>query len=442
LDPPPSQDLQGIGKSVVISVVDPSGAPVGNFDAPLDVVIPFDETDLGCIDPDTLRIYLLDPATGVPMELETDLNLGTGIARANTIRPGKFSILGVPTCDTIAPRTEIHASGRQSPDGTWFEGVTVSMESSDPSGVQRIEFSLDGGSTWQHYRGPFTLEPSGIPNPDYVMDEQFFGLGPGRTLVMAVAVDGAGNIEDPPAFQGILIDPSRDPDAPTDTPTPTPTPTHTHTPTPTATITSPVCATQLTIIISANCRLGPSPDYPVLKPLAADITLDLLGQNKDPNVKWWQVALTDSSDSCWVSGNLVSLEGDTSPECVAEVDVAPPPTATFTPTSEPPSNQPPPAPTDLFPPAPVYKFDCTSMVKLSWSPVSDSDGIMHYEWQAQRSSGDNTGPFSDYASDQPTSTGAMFNVDCGTWYRWRVRAVDGSGLAGPFTDWHLIFIKT
>jgi hypothetical protein len=314
------------------------------------------------------------------------------------------------------------------------------MESSDPSGIERIEYSLDGGLTWLQYRGEFTVEPSGIPDPDYEMDEQFFGLGPGRSLVMASAVDGAGNIEDPPAFRGILIDPSKDPDAPTDTPTPTTTSTQTQTPTPTPTITSPVCATQLDIVISANCRLGPSPDYPVLKPLPADITLDLLGQNTSPYVKWWQVALPDSFDACWVSGNLVNVEGDTSPECVPEVEVAPPPTATFTPTPEP-QNQPPPAPTDLFPPPPVYKFDCTSGVKLGWSRVSDSDGIMYYEWQAQRSSGDNTGPFSDYASGQPTSTGAMFSVDCDTWYRWRVRAVDGAGLAGPFTDWALIYIK-
>ncbi|MBN1148531.1 MAG: FHA domain-containing protein [Anaerolineales bacterium] len=436
LDPPPSQQLQGVGKSAAIGVVDPGGAPVVSFDLPIRVVIPFDQADLECVDPASLKLYWIDPQTGIPQELETWLDLEAGSARANASRPGKFSLMGRPTCDLIAPQTEIQASGRQSPTGAFYEQVTVSLQSSDPSGVQKIEYSLDSGDTWSLYQGPFTVEPSGVPSPDYEMDEQFFGLGPGRTLVLAAATDGAGNIEYPPAFLGILIDPSQAPQAGTDTPTPTPT----QTLTPSAT--SPACARQLIIETSANCRTGPGTIYPVRKALAEDITLDLLGQNQDSQFKWWLVALPDSSDSCWVSAELVSIQGDTSPECVPQIDSPPTLTLTTTPkTPKPPTtNQPPPAPTDLFPPA-IYKPGCVTSIDLSWAPVSDSDGIQVYQWQLQQSVGDYQATYVAYTSGQTASTGATVNLDCGHWYRWRVRAVDGSGLAGPYSEWHLLYIN-
>jgi hypothetical protein len=34
-----------------------------------------------------------------------------------------------------------------------------------------------------------------------------------------------------------------------------------------------------------------------------------------------------------------------------------------------------------------------------------------------------------------TDTELELDVECGWYYRWRVRAVDGEGNAGSFSDW-------
>jgi murein DD-endopeptidase MepM/ murein hydrolase activator NlpD len=446
-DPPASEGIQGVGRSVVVSVTDPSGNPVQNFDPPLALTIPFDETDLDCMNVDSLHIYWFDPLTQEWKELTTTLDKETGTARATTSRPGKFALMGNPTCDLVPPQTIIRANGVQSPDGTFFDRVTVWLESIDSSGIQKIEFSLDGGSKWSTYQGPFIIEPDGVPAPGYTMEEEFFGLGPGRFLVMAAAVDMAGNQEDPPAFRGILIDPSKNPLYQEITSTPTPTST--------ATVAPPECARQLTIKTSANCRGGPGMNYPVVKALAADIRLDVLGQNKIEGLTWWLVGLANSPTVCWVSDNLVSLTGDSSAECVPLVNAPATPTATPTatkktpkkttppapPTTAAPPNAPPSAP-DALKPADGVTLGCAASVKLRWSQVSDDDGIKYYLWEVQRSQDDKNGPYVADSSGQTSDDNADLSVDCQTWYRWRVRAMDGSGLLGPYSAWSYFYVET
>ncbi len=89
------------------------------------------------------------------------------------------------------------------------------------------------------YTAPFTLTPNGVPQPLEPSDEvgETFGGGPGRFVVLASATDKAGNVEEPPAYRSVVIDPSLAP-----TPTPTSTPTRrpsTRTPTPPPTATRP-----------------------------------------------------------------------------------------------------------------------------------------------------------------------------------------------------------
>ena len=96
---------------------------------------------------------------------------------------------------------------------------------------------------------------------------------------------------------------------------------------------------------------------------------------------------------------------------------------------------PPPAPVQAVP-ANGLSLDCKPNQNLVWKPVNDESGISQYQVQAQRHSGDNNW------TDIP---GSVFNgisgkqqnisVECGWYYRWRVRAVDGKGNVGPWSGW-------
>jgi hypothetical protein len=98
---------------------------------------------------------------------------------------------------------------------------------------------------------------------------------------------------------------------------------------------------------------------------------------------------------------------------------------------------------DVAPPAPSQSvpanglsIDCKSSQQLVWIPVSDESGISEYRVGAQRHSGDNNwqnipgSPFSGIQGKQ-----ININVECGWFYRWQVRAIDGANNAGPWSGW-------
>jgi len=112
-----------------------------------------------------------------------------------------------------------------------------------------------------------------------------------------------------------------------------------------------------------------------------------------------------------------------------------PPTSTPTITQTPPDNSPPPAPLPAVP-ADGLTLTCRSSQSLVWQPVSDPSGIAEYRVELQVSS-DNIN-----WSNAPESpiTGLIDKttpvaVDCGWYYRWRVRAVDGAGNPGDWSSW-------
>jgi hypothetical protein len=81
-------------------------------------------------------------------------------------------------------------------------------------------------------------------------------------------------------------------------------------------------------------------------------------------------------------------------------------------------------------------LSCRSSQSLAWQPVSDPSGIAEYRVEIQRSP-DNIN-WSD-TSESPI-TGLVdkttsVSVDCGWYYRWRVRAVDGAGNQGEWSSW-------
>jgi hypothetical protein len=73
---------------------------------------------------------------------------------------------------------------------------------------------------------------------------------------------------------------------------------------------------------------------------------------------------------------------------------------------------------------------------LRWGAVSDPSGIAEYRVQVERHAGDeNWQPLADSPWRGLGVVELEIDVECGWFYRWRVRAVDGAGNAGPFSDW-------
>jgi hypothetical protein len=80
-------------------------------------------------------------------------------------------------------------------------------------------------------------------------------------------------------------------------------------------------------------------------------------------------------------------------------------------------------------------LSCRSSQTLTWLPVDDDSGIDYYQVEVQTHSGDNNwsaiggSPFTVF--DKTTNV----TVDCGWYYRWRVRAADNAGNIGDWSAW-------
>jgi hypothetical protein len=113
----------------------------------------------------------------------------------------------------------------------------------------------------------------------------------------------------------------------------------------------------------------------------------------------------------------------------------PTPSATFTPTIPPPDSTPPPVPSPSVP-ANGLTLSCRASQAITWLPVSDPSGIAEYQVEVQRSSDNSTWNALGYSpitgiSDKTTT----ITTDCGWYYRWRVRAVDGAGNISEWSIW-------
>lgn len=237
-DPRPSEGAVGTGNGCVVMAFDPQGQPLSRFEPPLPVSLHYTQAEIGDVDPSTLTIYLLGMNSDTWQALPTTVDSQRQIATALFPEPGSCALLGRPTRDVLPPQTTIEGAGAQDAQGQFTGDITVQMSAEDVggSGVAVINYSTDFGGSWQVYTGPFVVEVSAVssaPPPPEGEEEvwQGLGLGAGEVVVLGQAVDGAGNVEDPPAVKSFSIIP------PTPTPTPTPvfTPTPSNTPTPTTT---------------------------------------------------------------------------------------------------------------------------------------------------------------------------------------------------------------
>lgn len=214
-DPPPSRTLAGTGNGCVLSGFTGSGEPITAFDPPVEVYMPFDPGDLVNIErpEETLAVYWLNPDTGKYEPRPTVIDFNLGLAYATLDRPGHCSLLGLPNRDLVAPVTTIQVDGPLV-DNAYSGQVTVSLTAvDDQSEIGMTSYSLDNGSTWHQFEGEFSIPANELlvwpPSSEGLSDELEEGMpkGPGRYLVLAASQDSAGNLEIPPAFRIIVIDP-------------------------------------------------------------------------------------------------------------------------------------------------------------------------------------------------------------------------------------------
>jgi len=204
------------------------------------------------------------------------------------------------------------------------------------------------------------------------------------------------------------------------TSTSTSTPTTTFTPTITLTWTITPSRTLGPPMATANsdtyCFFGPGGGYDIASTLYQGQTAPIIGRNEE--YTWWLIQDVNSPAQCWVANTEVTTSGDISRVPVVQA----PPTSTPTPTA----TQPPvPAPRPISPSGTV---DCTKYVTLRWEAVSHPNGIDHYEWVL-------VGPRGSQSSGSTRVTSVDVPVTCGgATYTWRVRAVDGKGNIGTYSN--------
>ncbi len=238
----------GVGHTGVVSVFDEQGTPILTGNVEFQVSFALGDEDLTYVRPDTLTVFRYDPETKDWLTLPTDRAPDGKLLTALVDRPGKIAVMAQPNQDIISPRTRITISGTPQPgtSNVYFGPVRIRLSAIDDAGaVTRLEYSFDGGHTWQNY--PFQQDELGglvvYPGPtphsgpapratgEFNGALEAFVTDPGQFIILARAVDDAGNVEWPPAVAGFAIN------GPTPTvtltPTVTATPTTTRTPGPT-----------------------------------------------------------------------------------------------------------------------------------------------------------------------------------------------------------------
>jgi hypothetical protein len=96
--------------------------------------------------------------------------------------------------------------------------------------------------------------------------------------------------------------------------------------TPTTSLTATPSASTLVLIQNANCRRGPGSVYPVLTSFLVGQSLQVDGRSEAAPL-WWQVALPNSNEHCWISNSAGTPEGDPNALPVIPAPPTPVPTA-------------------------------------------------------------------------------------------------------------------
>jgi len=185
------------------------------------------------------------------------------------------------------------------------------------------------------------------------------------------------------------------------------------------------CTPLVTAETDVNCRYGPGSVYIAVDFLLEGETAEAIGRSSDSS--WWVVRLADTQQTCWV------WDGAVEAECTDELPVvAAPPTPTPPPPEE--DTTPPPTPSPVSPTGGIT-LGCSSTALLNWSTVSDPSGIADYDVEIQRSPDQASWSAAPGSPVSTTGDKTTISVECGWYYRWRVRATDGEGNVGSWSGW-------
>ncbi len=199
LDPTPFQGYVSIA-TFIFSTADPR--------TPTRVPIWLADADLEKVDLQTISVHRFDVQVSnwvaVP-DVTLRLHDGRYFIEAFLNIPGKYTVTGKPVEDIIPPTTLVQLTGPQQ-DGVFTGAITVELLGQDEGeGVREIRYSIDCGKTWETYGDrPFALARSAFAvcgTAEDSEDSDEWGLEEGDYLIMAAAVDWAGNWEQPPNLQ-------------------------------------------------------------------------------------------------------------------------------------------------------------------------------------------------------------------------------------------------
>lgn len=345
------------------------------------------------------------------------------------------------------------ACGKQAASGTYVwidvpvnnlvlaevQQVQIEGHAASPGGIAKVEVFIDGAllTTIENPAGTDDLasfSASWVPDKpgSYVIQTVAYGAS-GSTSepdTAAIQIGGAVLVTPPtplvisvtppititPSFTPVVISVTP---PPTDTPTPTPTKTYTPIPEP-------------LIEFWADPDEIEAGDCTNLRWNVANVRTVVFGGVEQP--------FSGSDQECLCEDRTytlkVTLLDGTNVERSASVDVN-----GSCATEVPPDTTPPPVPEPQVP-ADGLSITCKGSQTLVWLPVSDPSKIKEYQVEIQRSSDNSTwsaapGSPKTGLTDKSTS----ISVECGWYYRWRVRAIDGVGNKSDWSGWSKFVIN-
>jgi hypothetical protein len=331
-------------------------------------------------------------------------------------------------CGGATPASRVYAWIDVPTDGLTFpdiQAIKIVGHATAPDGVASAEIWIN------------SILVSTIPNPpmegplaNFHLEWTPPALGEYTIMVVAYGMDGTGSKSDSATVNFGEITATPVPDI-----TDTPTPVNTVTTTPSQTPTSPA---GIVARFWADTNQVAAGSCTTLRWHAENVKKVIFAEAEQPFDGSYQVCPCENRQ---YTLTVVHLD-DTRQNLAVDISVTgscvtPSATRTRTPV---PDTTPPPAPTPQVPANPST-LNCRAAQNLVWLPVSDPSGIAEYQVQVQRHSGDNN--WQDVSGSIFTGiTDKQFSVtvECGWYYRWRVRAVDGAGNIGPWSVWSLFTI--
>ncbi len=300
-----------------------------------------------------------------------------------------------------------------------IQPIQIEGHAASKNGIAKVEIHINGELST-------SLEGLSKEGDLYRYSHTFSPPGSGTYVIQAVAFDGAGNASTADSTKVTI-----GVEQATSTASPTPTLDEEITATPTITPTDMVTLTPTIpgplVEFIADPAAIQAGECTTLKWHAENVSRIIFGGVDQPFDGSYQDCLCKNER---YSLTIIHQDGR---EEKKQVDIAVEGEC-VTPT--PPGDTTPPLAPAPAVPADGLSIGCKASQSLTWLPVSDPSGISRYEVKVQRNGGDNNWKAVSGSVFTITSGKTMsLPVECGFYYRWQVRAVDGNGNTGAWSAW-------